>query len=147
MGILSWLFPTEESRLEAARSLMARGRHDDARKGLIKCSSPEAEVLYEECCKALESSDRASLKQQLAAQGFHGWKVEVDLKEPRRKAELEALIAKEIARAGIDLDTPDLDQDAVKAAFARAERKAQRPGRGGMGTVRLVPITQPGRSG
>jgi hypothetical protein len=147
MGILTWLFPTEQSRLEHARALMAQGRHDDARKGLIKCETPEAEVLYEECCKALESSDRASLKKQLAAQGFHGWRVEVDLKEPRRKAELEALIAKEITRAGIDLDSPDLDQDAVKAAFARAERKAQRPGRGGMGTVRLVPITQAGRSG
>jgi hypothetical protein len=141
MGILSWLFPTEESRLEQARALMAKGRHDDARKGLIKCSTPEAETLYEECCKALESSDRASLKKQLAAQGFHGWKVEVELKEPRRKVELEGLIAKEIARAGIDLDSPDIDQEAVKAAFARAERKAQRPGRGGMGTVRLVPIT------
>ena len=145
MGILSWLFPTEQSRLEQARELMAKGRHDDARKGLIKCESPEAEVLYEECCKALESSDRASLKKQLAAQGFHGWKIEVDLKDPKRKAELERLIAKEIASAGIDLDSPDIDQDAVKAAFLRAERKAQRPGRGGMGTVRLVPITEASR--
>ena len=145
MGILSWLFPTEQSRLEQARELMAKGRHDDARKGLIKCESPEAEVLYEECCKALESSDRASLKKQLAAQGFHGWKIEVDLKDPKRKAELERLIAKEIASAGIDLDSPDIDQDAVKAAFSRAERKAQRPGRGGMGTVRLVPITEASR--
>lgn len=145
MGILSWLFPTEQSRLEHARELMAKGRHDDARKGLVRCESPEAEVLYEECCKALESSDRASLKQQLAAQGFHGWKVEVDLREPRRKVELEALIAKELARAGIDLDSPDVDQDAVKAAFARAERKVQRPGRGGAGTVRLVPITETSR--
>ena len=141
MGILTWLFPTEESRLAQARSLMADGRHDDARKGLINCASPEAEVLYEECCKALESSDRTSLKKQLAAQGFHGWKIEVDLKEPKRKAELEGLIAKELARAGIDLDSPDVDQDAVKAAFMRAERKVQRPGRGGAGTVRLVPIT------
>jgi hypothetical protein len=145
MGILSWLFPTEESRLAAAREQMAQGRHDDARKGLIKCTSPEAEALYDECCKALEPSDRAAMKKELAAQGFHGWKVEVDLKEPKRKAELEALIAKEIAKAGVDLDTPDVDQNAVKAAFARAERKAQRPGRGGMGMVRLVPITAPTR--
>jgi hypothetical protein len=145
MGILTWLFPTEQSRLEHARALMADGRHDDARKGLIKCESPEAEVLYEQCCKALESSDRASLKKQLAAQGFHGWKVEVDLKEPKRKAELEALIAKELEKGGVDLDAPDIDEAAVKAAFGRAERKAQRPGRGGMGTVRLVPITPAGR--
>ena len=145
MGILSWLFPTEQSRLEQARELMAKGRHDDARKGLIKCESPEAEVLYEECCKALESSDRASLKNQLAAQGFHGWKVEVDLKDPKRKADLERLIAGEIARAGLDLDMPDIDQDAVKAAFMRAERKAQRPGRAGLGTVRLVPVTRAAR--
>lgn len=145
MGILSWLFPTEDSRLAAARSLLAQGRPDDARKGLIKCTSPEAEALYDECCKALEPSDRAALKKELAAQGFHGWKVEVDLKEPKRKAELEALIAKEIAKAGVDLDTPDVDQNAVKAAFARAERKVQRPGRGGMGMVRLVPITAPTR--
>ena len=145
MGILTWLFPTEQSRLEHARALMADGRHDDARKGLIKCQSPEAEVLYEACCKALESSDRASLKKELAAQGFHGWKVEVDLKEPKRKAELEALIAKELEKAGVDLGSPDIDEAAVKAAFGRAERKAQRPGRGGMGTVRLVPITEAGR--
>ncbi|MEP7125342.1 MAG: hypothetical protein ABJE95_30705 [Byssovorax sp.] len=145
MGILTWLFPTEESRLAAARSLMADGRHDDARKSLIKCQSPEAEVLYEDCCKALEPADRAAMKKELAAQGFHGWKVEVDLKEPKRKAELEALIAKEIVRAGIDLDTPDVDQAAVKAAFARAERKAQRPGRGGVGTVRLVPVNSAAR--
>ena len=145
MGILTWLFPTEQSRLDHARSLMASGRHDDARKGLIKCESPEAEVLYEECCKALESSDRASLKKELAGQGFHGWKIEVDLKDPKRKADLERLIAREIASAGLDLDMPDIDQEAVKAAFMRAERKAQRPGRGGLGTVRLVPITRASR--
>lgn len=145
MGILTWLFPTEESRLEHARSLMAEGRHDDARKGLIKCSSPEAEVLYEQCCKALESTDRATLKKELAGQGFHGWKVEVDIKDPKRKADLERIIAAEIARAGVDLDLPDVDQEAVKAAFMRAERKAQRPGRGGMGSVRLVPITKASR--
>lgn len=145
MGILSWLFPSEESRLARARALMADGRHDDARKGLIKCSSPEAEVLYEACCKALESSDRASLKKQLAAQGFHGWKIEVVLKDPRRKADLERLIAREIAAAGLDLGVPDLDQDAVKNAIARAERKAQRAGRGGAGTVQLVPIKEAGR--
>jgi hypothetical protein len=145
MGILTWLFPTEESRLQHARDLMADGRHDDARKGLIKCSSPEAEVLYEACCKALESTDRATLKKELAGQGFHGWKIEVDLKDPKRKADLERLIAAEIARAGLDLDLPDIDQEAVKAAFMRAERKAQRPGRGGMGSVRLVPITKASR--
>jgi hypothetical protein len=145
MGILTWLFPTEESRLQHARDLMADGRHDDARKGLIKCSSPEAEVLYEQCCKALESTDRATLKKELAGQGFHGWKIEVDLKDPKRKADLERLIAAEIARAGLDLDLPDIDQEAVKAAFMRAERKAQRPGRGGMGSVRLVPITKASR--
>jgi hypothetical protein len=145
MGILTWLFPTEESRLQHARDLMADGRHDDARKGLIKCSSPEAEVLYEQCCKALESTDRATLKKELAGQGFHGWKIEVDLKDPKRKADLERLIAAEIARAGLDLDLPDIDQEAVKAAFMRAERKAQRPGRGGMGSVRLVPIAKASR--
>lgn len=142
MGILSWLFPTEESRLARARDLMAKGRHDDARKGLIKCSSPEAETLYEACCKALESSDRASLKKQLADQGFHGWKIEVSVANPKRKADLERLIAREIAAAGLDLSMPDIDQDAVKAALMRAERKAQGAGRGGTGTVRLVPITR-----
>ena len=145
MGILTWLFPTEESRLQHARDLMANGRHDDARKGLIKCSSPEAEVLYEQCCNALESTDRATLKKELAGQGFHGWKIEVDLKDPKRKADLERLIAAEIARAGLDLDLPDIDQEAVKAVFMRAERKAQRPGRGGMGSVRLVPLAKASR--
>ena len=145
MGILSWLFPTEESRLEKARALMADGRHDDARKGLVKCSSPEAEVLYEACCKALESSDRATMKKLLADQGFHGWKIEVALKDPRRKADLERLIAGEITAAGLDLGMPDIDQEAVKKAIARAERKAQRAGRGGSGTVQLVPIKKAGR--
>ena len=145
MGILSWLFPSEASRLERARALMADGRHDDARKSLIKCTSPEAEVLYEACCKALESSDRATMKKLLADQGFHGWKVEVSLKDPRRKADLERLIAGEIARAGLDLGMPDIDQEAVKGAIARAERKAQRAGRGGTGMVRVVPIKAAGR--
>lgn len=140
MGLLSWLFPSEASRLEKARALMADGRHDDARKSLIQCSSPEAEVLYEACCKALEPSDRATMKKLLADQGFHGWKVEVTLKDPQRKADLERLIAGEITRAGLDLGMPDIDQEAVKGAIARAERKAQRAGRGGTGMVRLVPI-------
>jgi len=145
MGMLSWLFPSDEDRLDQARALMAQGRYEDARRGLIKCSAPEAEALYEACCKGLETSDRAALKKQLAAQGFHGWKVEVTVKDPRRKAELEAMITRELASAGLDLGSPDIDQDAVKAAFGRADRKAQRKSGGLVGSMRLVPITEAGR--
>lgn len=145
MGMLSWLFPSDDDRLAQARDLMAQGRYEAARKGLIKCAAPEAEALYEACCKALEKSDRAALTRQLAAQGFHGWRVEVTVKDPKRKAELEGMIAKELASAGLDLGAPDIDQDAVKAAFGRADRKAQRKSGGIVGSMRLVPITEAGR--
>jgi hypothetical protein len=143
--MLSWLFPSDEDRLAKARALMAQGRYEDARKGLIKCAAPEAEALYDACCKGLEKSDQATMKKQLAAQGFHGWKVEVTVKDPRRKAELEALITKELTSAGLDLGSPDIDQDAVKAAFGRADRKAQRKSGSLTGSMRLVPRTEAAR--
>ena len=141
MGIWSLLFPTDESRLERARALMAKGRHEDARKGLLHCKAPEAEQLYDECCKFLEKGDRAAMKSQLAAAGFHGWKIEVTMTNARRKAELEALVAAELARAGVDLDLPDIDQEAVQAAVMQAQRKARLKGSREGSEIRLVPIT------
>ena len=145
MGLLCWLFPSDEDRLVRARVLMAKGRFEDARKGLVECRAPEAEALYERCSAEVAKGDRATLKKRLAAEGFHGWKVEVAMKDTARKAALEALITKELIAADIDLAAPDLDQDAVKAAFGRADRKARNRGAGGAGTVRLVPIAD-GRS-
>lgn len=145
MGLLSWLFPTDEDRLRKARALMADGRHEAARSRLVHCKLPEAEALYDECSAVLDVKDRATLKKRLAAEGFHGWKIEVTTKSTRRKAELESLIAKELERAGVDLGVPDVDQAAVKQAFTRAERKA-RGGGGSAATVRLVPIVDAARA-
>jgi hypothetical protein len=144
MGIWSWLFPTDEDRLRRAREHMANGRHKDALTLLLHCHAPEAEALYDECSAALAGEERATTKKRLAAEGFHGWKVEVSVQNARRKAELEKLVAEEIARAGVDLGLPDVDPEAVKAAVARAQRRAKRNSRDA-GTIKLVPIAAPSR--
>jgi len=140
MGLWSLLFPTDDDRLRRARKQMAEGNHEDARKGLLHCKAPEAEALYDECCKHLEKGDRNAMKSSLAAAGFHGWKVEVGIQNPRRKAEMEAFMAEELAKAEVDLDLPDIDQDAVQAAALRAQRRARLKGSKEGGTIRLVPI-------
>jgi hypothetical protein len=142
MGILSWLFPTDADRLRKARALMAKGRHEDARKGLLHCHTPEAEALYDECSAAVDKADAVTLKKRARAQGFRGWRVEASMKNGRGRAELEAFIARELAKAGVDLDTPELDQAAVKAALGRAEQKARNKGMTGAAAVKLVPIIE-----
>jgi hypothetical protein len=145
MGILSWLFPSDADRLRTARNLMARGRYEDARKGLVHCAAPEAEALYDECSRAVDAADAVSLDKQARAAGFRGWKVEVSMKDGRARAQLEALIGRELAKAGIDLTTAQIDQEKVKAALARAQQKARNKGIGGVGTMKLVPVMAQGR--
>lgn len=141
MGFWSWLFPTDDDRLARARKLMAAGRYEDARRSLLQCKAPEAEALYEECSAALEPKEREAFKKQLAGQGFHGFRVEVTMTNPKRKAEFEALIAEEIARDEIDLGLPDVDPAAVNAAVARAQRRFRaKAGARDQGMVKLVPI-------
>jgi hypothetical protein len=142
MGIWSWLFPTGEARLAQARALMAEGRHKKARDILLHHEAPEAEALYDQCCAALEGELRESTKKRLAAQGFHGFRVEVELKSARRKKELEDLVTQELARAGIDLGVPDIDQDALKAAVQRAQRRMRGAGGREAPMVKLVPIVK-----
>lgn len=137
MGILSWLFPSARDPLQAARDLMAKGRYADARAALMRSKSPEADALYDECSAAIDAKERAATKKALAAQGFHGWKIEVSTRSARRRAELEALVAAELERAGVDLALPELDQEAAKAALESAQRLARRGG--GNVSVRLVP--------
>src|SRR5262249_9110241 len=92
-----------------------------------------------------DKADAPKMRKRLAAAGFRGWKVEVSMKDARSKARLEALIAKEIASAKIDLMAHDVDPEAVKIALARAERKARSQGvAGGEGMVKLVPILDRG---
>src|SRR5690242_4825795 len=107
MGILSWLFPSDQDRLDRARKLIAADRFEDARALLVRCSLPEAEPLYDQCCAALEKSERATLKKHLADAGFHGWKIEVAVSNARRRAEFEGLVAEELAKAGVDLGLPE----------------------------------------
>ena len=139
MGLLSWLFPADADRLRRARALMDQGRHEKARALLVNCSLPEAEALYDACCAVIDKADRPAEKKRLAAAGFHGWKVDVVTASARRKKELEELVAQEIAKAGIDLELPEVDEAAVKAAIGRAQRRASR-GRAEAGSIRLVPI-------
>jgi hypothetical protein len=141
MGWLSWLFPSDEDRLRRARARMAAGRWEDARKELVHCQAPEAEALYEECSTHIDKGEAASMKKRLAAEGFHGWKVEVGVKNAKLKAELEGLIAEELARAGVDLGMPEIDEKALKPAVARAQRRVRSPARE-VGAVRLVPIME-----
>jgi hypothetical protein len=140
MGLLSWLFPSEADRLRRARALMARGRFEDARRGLVHCTSPEAEALYEECSAAVDKADAAEAKKRAHAAGFRGWKVEVTMKDAQGRARMEALVAKEMERAGIDLSTPEIDEAKVRAALARVQQKARNKGLNSPGTMKLVPV-------
>lgn len=140
MGLFSWLFPTDADRLASARALMAEGRHAKARTYLMRCSLPEAETLYDECCAVVDKAERAVQKKRLVAEGFRGWKIDVSTSNPRVKKELEGLVAKEIAKAGVDLSEPDVDQAALKIAVDRAQRRATRTNGNEVGTIRLVPI-------
>jgi len=140
MGLWSWLFPTDADRLAKARALMADGKHKDARAHLMRCKLPEAEALYDECDVHAAKAGRVAEKKRLAGDGFHGWKVEIAIANPRRKRELEALFTQEIEKAGIDLGLPEIDQDALKDAVAKAQRKAIRTGARETGAVKLVPI-------
>lgn len=144
MGLLSWLFPNDHDRLASARALMAKGEHEKARKVLLHCSLPEAEALYDECSAAVDKADRVHQKKRLAAEGFRGWKVEVSTPNARLKKELEGLVAQEIAKAGVDLSEPEVDQGAVKAAVARAQRRASRTGGTETGMIKLVPVMAAG---
>jgi hypothetical protein len=145
MSILSWLFPSDEDRLRKARRLMSKGRYEDARRGLVHCKSPEAEALYDECSAAVDKEGAAAQTKQARASGFRGWRVEVTMKDARGKAQLEALILKELASAKVSLEALEVDQDAVQAAFGRAERKARNKGIAGAATLKLVPVMASGR--
>jgi hypothetical protein len=138
MGIWSWLFPSDEDLLRRARARMAEGRWEQARKDLVHCKAPEAEALYDECCKHIDKGEQASFKKRLKSEGFHGWKVEVGVKNAKLRAELEGLITEELGRAGVDLDLPEIDEKAFKAAVAKAQRRVRSPSRE-MGAIRLVP--------
>lgn len=143
MGLLSWFFPTDADTLQKARALMKDERFEKARKLLLHCHAPEAEGLYDECSRRIDEADRTNAKKRLADAGFHGWKIEVSTKSPRRKKELEGLVAEEIAKAGVDLGLPEMDEDKVKAAIARAQRRALRGATTEVGAIRVVPIVDP----
>lgn len=145
MGLWAWLFPTDADHLARARDLMTEGRYDKARKVLMRCSAPEAEDLYDECSKHIDKADLVVAKKRLVAEGFRGWKVEVTTPNARRKRELEGLVAQEIEKAGIDLELPDIDENAVKKAMDRAQRRAKRSSTTDVGSIRLVPQMAPKR--
>jgi hypothetical protein len=117
---------------------MASGNWEGARKDLLHCKAPEAEALYDECSRHIDKGEEATLKKRLKSEGFHGWKVEVDLKNAKRKAELEGFITDELVKAGVDLAMPEVDEKVFKRAVARAQRRVKNPGRE-VGAVRLVP--------
>jgi hypothetical protein len=135
MSIFSFLFPSDADRLRSARASIKAGEYEAARKTLLHCKGEEAEALYEECSAAIDKADKTRVKKGLAAQGFHGWKVEVTAKGARRKAELEALANRELEKAGVDLDLPELDQAAVKVALSRVSKTLKSEA-----TIRLVPV-------
>jgi hypothetical protein len=137
MGILSWFFPTDDDRLESARALMKAGRYEDARNKLMRSRAPEAEALYDECCAAVDKTERASMKKHLAAQGFHGWKVEISGVGKNAKSDLERLVTQELVKGGVDLALPEIDEKAFKSAVNRAQRRSQK---NALARVLLVPI-------
>ena len=142
MGLLSWLFPTDADLLSRARASMDAGSYEAARKMLARCKAPEAEALYDECSAKIDKADRASIKKKLGARGFHGWKIEVTAKGVKRRAEIEALAIKELTKAGVDLDMPDIDQALVKEVFATVFKTLKSDA-----AIRLVPIPAPQPAG
>jgi hypothetical protein len=140
MGVLSWLFPTDADRLAKAKRLMARGKWEDARRELVRCTLPEAEGLYDECSRAVDHAELAVTKRRARAQGFRGWKVEVKVADGKARAALEKLLTTELRASGVDLDSPELDEAAVKAALARTQKKARSRGISAVGSMRLVPV-------
>jgi hypothetical protein len=144
MGLWSWLFPNDEERLRRVRAKMEKGDYEAARKAVMHCTGPEAEELYAKCSAKIDESERAGVKKQLAAQGFHGWKIEVSARGARRKAELEKLVADELAKAGIDLAMPDLDEGVAKGVIARVQRKLAASGREPV-AIGLVPLLDKAR--
>jgi hypothetical protein len=140
MGILSWLFPSDADRLRTARALMAKARWEEARKSLVHCGAPEAEALYEECSRRVDAAEAVVIQKRARAEGFRGWRVEVTGKDARARARLEDLVVRELTSGGVDLQAVAVDEEAVKAAFARAQRKAQNKGISIVGEVKLVPV-------
>lgn len=140
MGLWSWLFPTDADLLARARSLMAAGRFEKARSVLMGCKLPEAEELYDECSAAIDKADLPNQKKRLKDQGFHGWKIEVATKSPKLKRDLEAMVAEELASAGVDLGLPDIDQKVFDQCVKRAEKRARKGGATEVGRVQLVPM-------
>lgn len=141
MGIWSWLFPSDEDLLRRARKHMDAGRFADARKALVHCKAPEAEALYDECSAAIDKGEASSRKKQLVAEGFHGWRVDVSVKNARLRAEMEKLITEELERSGVDLGLPEIDEKAFKAAVGRAQRRVKNRN-AEVGAVRLVPLME-----
>ncbi|MFO0591976.1 MAG: hypothetical protein U0441_30800 [Polyangiaceae bacterium] len=140
MGLLSWFFPSDAENLEKARALMKAGKHEKARKILAHVSAPEAEKLYDECSAVIDKAEAKFYKKQLADVGFHGFKIEVSSKNPKRKKEIETLVAEEMEKAGVDLGLPDIDEKKVRAALARAQKRASRGATNDVPAVRIVPV-------
>lgn len=140
MGLLSWFFPSDAENLEKARALMKEGKHEKARKILAHCNAPEAEKLYDECSVIIDKAEAKFVKKQLADVGFHGFKIEVSSKNPKRKKEIEAIVAEEMEKAGVDLGLPDLDEKKVRAALAKAQKRASRGSTTDVPAVRVVPV-------
>jgi hypothetical protein len=139
MGLWSWLFPNEEDRLRRVRAKMAAGEYVAARKAVMHCQGEEADRLYTECSKHIDVAEKVGVKKQLAAQGFHGWRVLVSARGQKRKAEIERLVTAELEKAGIDLDLPDMDEAEAKKAVARVQRKIIGAGREPV-EIRLMPL-------
>lgn len=140
MGLLSWFFPSDADNLARARALIADGKHEKARKILIHCHAPEAEKLYDECSAVIDKAEAKFVKKQLADAGFHGFKIDVSTKNPKRKKEIEALVAEEMEKAGVDLGLPDIDEKKVRSALAKAQKRASRGATTDVPMVRIVPV-------
>jgi hypothetical protein len=142
MGLLSWLFPSDQDRLDRAKARIERGEYESALKDLLHCKLPEAEALYDKASDLLSKKERVLLKKQMANQGFHGFRVDVTITNAKVKAEIEAVVMEEMRKAGVDLEMPDFDEEAAKKAIDRASRRVKNRTRE-PGMIRLVPIKPP----
>jgi hypothetical protein len=139
MGLWSWLFPNQEERLRRVRAKMAAGDYESARKAVMRVKGDEAEALYAECSKHIDVAEKIDVKKKLAAEGFHGWRIDVSARGQKRKTEIEKLVRAELEKVGFDLDLPEMDEAEAKKAVARVQRKIIGAGREPV-EIRLVPL-------
>lgn len=113
MGLISWLFPSDEDRIRSARTMLERGHHADARLEVLEIDHDDARAVLGQAEQALalknlqtaiswaEAGDDHRVASHLElAENFHHGGLEDEFRDGRRRLrELRAARSEEAARA------------------------------------------------